>query len=386
MRIHIGQISEALAQDIGALEARLEKFGNLKSSIELRQKPCLDTYYGFVDIDLDQKHYGALRSGLNGMTFRQSKLTVQQARPDYKEVLEERNQKPAPGPNAEQLKRIRSKPYEIDVYPGRHRTAPRTSTKPTTFRVTLPGMDHPIKPRQKKIRLWGYEKRNLDSLVYEFVDGEWKDLLGNSVEIAGADEQQRNAKLAEQVQTTGVLSDSEFEEFVSKTTKLPDDENWYENDGIEIVSRENNTFVYNPLDASGDEGDEWPITQPTEEGAMEDALEATQEQLKENENTTEALRSVLSVSQPFTLFGGEAEQVEAEPMAVEPVAKKGKFGLFFAHSDSPFLRSQSQASKLFGSFDHEAWDKLFWEKRGEWNRALRRRRKEVARQMRKRAN
>lgn len=383
MRIHIGQISEALAQDIGALEARLEKFGAVKSKIELKQKPCLDTYYGFVDIDLDQKQYGALRSGLNGMTFRQSKLTVQQAKPDFTEILEERNKKPDPGPTEDQLKRIRSKPYEIDVYSGRHRTAPRTTTKPTTFRVTLPGMDHPIKPRQKKIRLWGYEKRELDSLVYEFVDGEWRDLHGNSVEIAGADEQQRNAKLAEQVQTTGVLSDSEFEDFVSKTTKLPDAENWYENDGIEIVSRENNTFVYNPQDASDDGGDEWSI-QETEEAIEEP--EAMQEDPEVPENTTEALRSVLSVSQPFTLFGGEAERVEAEPMVLEPVVKKGKLGLFFAHSDSPFLRSQSQASKLFGSFDEEAWDKLFWEKRGEWNRALRRRRKEVGRQMRKRAN
>lgn len=386
MRIHIGQISAALAQDIGVLEARLEKYGPLKSKIELRQKPYLDTYYGYVDIDLDQKQYGALRSGLNGVTFRQSKLTVQQARPDFTQVLEERNQKPEPGPNPEQLKRQRSKPYEIDVYSGRHREKPRVETKPTTFRVTLPGMDHPIKPRMKKIRLWGYEKRNMENLVHEFVDGEWRDLLGNSVEIAGADEQQRNAKLAEQVQASNVLSDSEFEDFVAKTTKLPDAENWEENDGIEIVSRQTNQFTtYDPRGEEEDEED-WPMPDVTPAAEPAQSVEVVAEADEEQGNTTEALRSVLSVSQPFTLFGGEAEQIEVEPMVVEPVVKRGKFGLFFAHSDSPFLRSQSQASKLFGTFDAEVWDKLFWEKRGEWNRTLRRRRKEVARQTRKRNN
>jgi len=57
-------------------------------------------------------------------------------------------------------------------------------------------------------------------------------------------------------------------------------------------------------------------------------------------------------------------------------------GLFFTHA-SPYLRSQTQASKLVATFDPKAWETEFFENRGEWNRELRKRRRDAVRSARR---
>ncbi|QPG75390.1 hypothetical protein FOA43_002744 [Brettanomyces nanus] len=136
--------------------------------------------------------------------------------------------------------------------------------------------------------------------------------------------------------------------------------------------------------------------------------------LADGKNETEKLRSLLNpVTEhgfKFSLMDDEEEE-EADPNAtkiepaaetvvepatepvVEPVIKsvmqpaikaKRDVGLFFSHSDSPFLLAQTQLSKLktikVSESGYEDW---FWENRGSLNREFRRKRREVTKRNRR---
>lgn len=82
-RIHIGNISQKLAESKDSLEARLGKFGKVTGSIDLRTKPVNDFYYAFVDMEILDKQFEKLKMSLNGILFMGRKLTISLAKEDY---------------------------------------------------------------------------------------------------------------------------------------------------------------------------------------------------------------------------------------------------------------------------------------------------------------
>lgn len=82
-RIHIGNISQKLAECKDSLEARLGKFGKVTGSIDLRTKPVNDFYYAFVDMEILDKLFEKLKMSLNGILFMGRKLTISLAKEDY---------------------------------------------------------------------------------------------------------------------------------------------------------------------------------------------------------------------------------------------------------------------------------------------------------------
>lgn len=121
----------------------------------------------------------------------------------------------------------------------------------------------------------------------------------------------------------------------------------------------------------------------------------------EDKNDTEKLRSLLNPeteSGGFKFsFNGEVEdsksQVENEVPDVKKIEeettilpeRRKDVGLFFTHSDSPFLSAQSQLSKLkLINVDKDyGYNKWFWDNRGQLNRLFRRRRREAVKRSRR---
>lgn len=386
MRLHIGNISPALAEHINDLTDRLSRYGELISPIELRKKPALETYFGFIDMNITPEKYKELRAALNGKKFKQSTLSIAEAKPKYDQLPDER--KPI-GPNDEQVKRAKSHLYEINVIKGRLREIPRENIRDATFRMWKGDRWYRIQCPKK--RLWGYEKKLPQNLVCEFVDGEWRDWTGRPVEVAVRNELERNNRIVSQV-NAGFLSDSEFEDFrqAHQEEELLD-----EDDDIEIEHRAPGVFsTYKDSDtdeefyknlktdtATRDDDEEYEYKSEAEIADLSTLTEQKQ-------NPTEALRDAFSAPSKFTLFGEEPTTVDIqETTVVAPPKVKAtrKFGLFFAHFDSPFLQNQTQLSKLKKGFVPDEWNKLFYEHRGEWNRQMRRRRREEVRQLRRRA-
>lgn len=62
--------------------ARLNKFGTVKSELDVRSKPVGDFSFAFVDIDISAKQLEKLKMALNGTLFMGRKLTVSVAAPD----------------------------------------------------------------------------------------------------------------------------------------------------------------------------------------------------------------------------------------------------------------------------------------------------------------
>lgn len=102
------------------------------------------------------------------------------------------------------------------------------------------------------------------------------------------------------------------------------------------------------------------------------------------------------------------EKQKQQEERFESQAVRRKFGLFWTHSDSPFLQTQTQLSKvgfigeafkLPGEEDEEggepaapeegqedAYEKWFWSVRGDMNRECKRRRRDVMRTIKKKSN
>lgn len=393
MRIHIGKISPALADKIDELEKRLDRYGKLNGKLSLHKKPYGDFYFAFVDMDIDQKQYGALRTAFNGVIFRQSRLELKVANPNPLEIFQKKLAEESKPPtlehkmNEEQIKRAKSvNPRRINVFPGRYRDDIRENP---TYRNEIDGRLRKI--RMKKRKMWGVERRPLDRLVDHFEDGEWRDSENRAVEIIAElhDEHARDQRIADDFakNDAGFLSDSDFEDFKANAKELaPAD---YVDDDIEIVS--NNYKLDNANTGSSGSA---PGT--IDFGAWDNEDGEMVEPQESSGNVTESLRSVFSAPEkPFTLFGGvdDGDDANTEPMEVEEVASapaaapviesEPKVGLFFPHKSSPYLRSQSQASKLVATFDPKQWEEEFYSHRGEWNRELRQRHRDVLRKARR---
>lgn len=132
-------------------------------------------------------------------------------------------------------------------------------------------------------------------------------------------------------------------------------------------------------------------------------------------NSTKTLRNLFNPAEnsgQFFLFGGdnadnedfdntvldeineaEKQQASIKPKSADdisfassfpPAVAKVRKGLFFGHFESPFLSSQSQVALLpLLQFDKEAWETLFYDKRSDWAKKYKARRREALRQIEK---
>lgn len=371
MRIHIGKISPALASSAKDLERLLDKYGTRESGIALHRKEYGDFYFGFVDMDLDAKQYALLRNKLNNIVFKQSKLEIKEAKPDlrYSALEESQSELPKPELNPTQLKRNLSYiKRDINEFKGRNLNTTKVR-EPQTFRVLI--KKELRKPRLRKTKLWGIEKRPLAKLTNHFEDGEWRDGEDHAVEVVASmyNEHERDIKLAKQVDSGVYLSDSDFDEFKEHAVELENVYNENDDDGIQIVSKSENSRP--ELNYDEDEDD--------------DAEEM--EGVEMQTNSVETLKSAFSVNKPFRLFGAadEVEEggIEAAPALPEiPIPElepEAKHGLFFLHK-SPYLKSQNQSAKLSAAvFESTAWEKEFFDKRSDYKGEIRKRRRDALR-------
>jgi nucleolar protein 8 len=188
MRLHIGSISAQLAADVASLEARLAKFGEITKPLELHQKPTAEDFFAYVTVRVTAEALGSLKKALNGVKFKGSVLSVAPARPDWRERWAEDHKRQAgPAPlTPEQAKRLyEPAKREIDVIPGRMRTAPRRyrGDKRMTVRILFGDRVKKIAYLPKK-KLWGMMKgRELQHLVSGYAHGKWTDGNGDVVEV-----------------------------------------------------------------------------------------------------------------------------------------------------------------------------------------------------------
>lgn len=179
MRLHVGNIGQTLADDIGILKYNLSQYGKLESNIELHQKLFADYAFAYVNMAITDEELAKLRRALHGKMLKQSKLTISVAAPDYTA----RSKAPVfcpPVLNPDQRKRILSAPCLPNIYWGRHRSSPRDDLKHATFRVKKG--DRIVKPKCRKVKLWGIEKTPVEQLTRTFEHGEWQDSTGRIIQ------------------------------------------------------------------------------------------------------------------------------------------------------------------------------------------------------------
>lgn len=180
-RLHLGNISPSV--DVETLTKRLSKFGEVMEPLEVHHKPTLDTWFGYISLKLNQQQLSKLKTAYHGVLFKGTRMTINPAKPKYTEWLKQDQARPDPGLSTDQLKRMYSRsPRTIDEIPGRERKAPRKSIRKMTFRLTKKDGRKVLVTCSKK-KLWGYKKdRTPDQLVWEYVNGQWRDGNGDVLE------------------------------------------------------------------------------------------------------------------------------------------------------------------------------------------------------------
>lgn len=86
VRLHIGNISNKLAEDPDNLSKRLARFGNVVSPLELHTKPVNDHHFGFLTMELSDKGYNNLIKTLNNVQFMGLKLKIEKAKSNFTEA------------------------------------------------------------------------------------------------------------------------------------------------------------------------------------------------------------------------------------------------------------------------------------------------------------
>lgn len=446
MRIFIGQISDSLADQIDQFENILAQYGELSGHAELRRKPASDLHFAYISMNISKEKYQALKSKYSGRKFKGSSLIIDVAKPDYQAVwtaknLEQQNHKKPLQLNPSQAKRLyQDKCHDKQIIAGRLRASPRRDLRYATYRVTNK-KGKSVVLRCSKKKLWGYMRdRSLTDLSWSYQKGRWLSGRGDTIEMVDYEsfeeeqdehEQDTNAKIFEQLfknrnEELGRISLNEDEE----------DENEHN-----AITTENAITESSQDDEDSSSGDDSDIQQeadisesqpgvvefdspksphePTPDSPTASSSEPDEPMVDaaESENPTEKLRSLFNPEETgnFKMFGADESDEEEEeeaafvpsrsfvPQAVQTyVPKVNAVGLFFPHFDSPFLNSQSQVVSLSTAeseqdpdrpkddklepFSVDSFQSMFWEKRGEMNRELRRKRRDVLRHMRKRNN
>ncbi|KAH3671408.1 hypothetical protein WICMUC_004705 [Wickerhamomyces mucosus] len=160
-------------------------------------------------------------------------------------------------------------------------------------------------------------------------------------------------------------------------------------------------------------GNSAPKSTQQEESSKKEEIENHQASIEQEElepdvkftegtiSNTETLRTLFNPNEDsgFQLVDDQDEDIDKDSnQIVDPVEipeislsilkpSKNSKGLFFPHFDSPFLTAQTQLSKLNSALNFDNWnnegDDSFWNKRSEWTRDFKRRKRDVQRQLNK---
>lgn len=393
MRIHIGGISETLKSDLSDLEQRFAKHGTIVNPLQLHSKPLLDTYFGFLTMEISKEQFAVLKSKYNNAKFKGSMLTVAPAKPDCRERWELDAQRPDPPLSKDQLKRLYSRPvHERGVILGRERVSKRDWRK-ASIRFSKKGSRKKVIVKCKKTKLWGYQKdKNLKDLVYEYLRGRWLNGSGDTIDVIDIgknrgdignedDEKNRNMRLLEE------MFGGKDKEWKIDSWKLEGGE-----ESKETVAFSESEGTEERSESEGNEGSkESEESEQRENPVSKNVIDG------HTKNTTESLRQLFNTQDEssLSLFGNLDDDIveEDESQPAEPIVSqkpttshipRSSFALFFPHYESPFLSSQSQIAKLkISPFDSDKWKAEFYKQRGEWNREFKRNRRDVLRQLRK---
>lgn len=420
MRIFIGGISSELSKCLDDFEQRLGKYGTIKTSIQTHFKPIGETGFGFVDMDINDEQFGLLKQRYNNVKFKGSILSIAPAKPDFVQRWKQDQERGDPEPNRDQLKRMYSVATRDEgVILGRERKSKR-DWKRVTIRLKKKGDKKSVIVKCKKTKLWGYQKdKSLKGLVFEYLRGKWLDGMGDIVEViekegisdnaseevTQSDERSRNMKLLQEM-FGGDNNDWEVDSLKNDDEVIElGDEDKSEN-GRNLVQWESSDSSEESGTSDNENVNDKQSEPDTDDAEVVNGERSSEMELDENlpvkifpaNNTTESLRELFdNQSQNFSLFSYPEDEENddstesiakleslSRPPRVVTVVPSSHIGLFFPHYESPFLNSQAQVSKLkTSSFDQEKWKDHFYEKRGEWNREFKRRRRDVLRQLRK---
>ncbi|ESW97631.1 hypothetical protein KL918_003004 [Ogataea parapolymorpha] len=407
-RIYVGSMSKSLAENPRDLEQRFEKFGKVVRGFEIHHKEVLDYYYGYITLQIPEDQLKKLKRSFNGVTYKGSKLAIQEAKPDYKERWLKDNRRQDTKIKDRQireriaqcrLERIAQRdtnPFELsNTEKGRLRRTPRkTSLAKLSMRANIKGTLKIVRARKTKV--WGYNKnKHPVDLVWRYIDGEWRDGNDHTVEKVKTDFTmgETEKEIIEEKERTTKMLESWMDSFdFNKPVDLSDDE---ELKNMSVSRDRENQAMDEPVDKEPavvvfDEEDTVPQASNEQKDEDEDVdteflpsflqkakpVEQKEEPSASNK-TTEVLRTLLNPTEPVK----EPEYMEPEMAA--PVTSSKKYGLFFSHSKSPFLSAQTQLATLKTVEIGEEYDKWFWENRGDLNRYFRRRRRDVLRQAKK---
>ncbi|CAI5760536.1 unnamed protein product [Candida verbasci] len=345
------------------------------------------------------------------------------------------------------------------VIKGTHRKAPRKgpNLKNQSLRILING-DLIKVDKFYKTKLWGVDQKvNFDDLSYRYSNGEW--LSGNNhvvekCNMSGKQAIEYGANLIHKDEKE-IIDDEILDELnknksvlasvlnkfdFDKPMKLSDDEEELEEENEEndrafetvdnpdeIISK-SKLELQNPIKEvyydEDDEGNEIEninenfttesIIKNYEQEHKEEIKEVEEQSKEDTQSNTENLRSLLNESSNgFKLaLSSDDEDIDEfkNIMEEQPINKKqeekivetipinaNKFGLFWYHSNSPFLITQSQLSKIGSSEDkiqlpeldnkdsgESGFENWFWSKRSEISRECKIRKRDIIKKFNKR--
>lgn len=416
VRLHIGNMSKQLVDNLDVLKARMEKFGKITSEFEIKNKETFqDTFFGFVTMELTPKDFQKLLSAFHKVKFMNSNLVIDKARPSFNEI-KEKSLNDIIKANEEADKELALKEFKFQalqekirrekedkikrlhnystVIPGAIRKDPRVKDPrkklnviDITYRVRFLKFNQKTQKWEQikkvlkanhKQKLWGYDKhKGPTDLVFKFLNGVWKD--GNN-------------HVVEKLKDVEIENAKPLKNEVSKTKSVLDDFlNSYDFDKPQEFDYEQDKKE--KLEAIKEKVDYEAETHVMTFSDLED----------EGQPVTNDLKTLKSVFNPekekggftFNLDNSDIEDVmdedpaEVVPDPVEEVTEEptvevaDKKALFFPHFDSPFLLAQTQFNKLTPYSENAeiiaTWKKEFDNVRVDLMKKFRKRRRDVLR-------
>lgn len=384
-RLHLGNISPDV--DVETLTKRLSKFGEVAEPLEVHHKPALDTWFGYISLNISQQQLAKLKTAYHGVMFKGTKMTINPAKPKYTEWLKQDQARPNPDLSKDQLKRLYSRsPRDINEIPGRVRKDPRKNIRKMTFRLTKKNGRKVFVTCSKK-KLWGYKKDKApDQLVWEYANGQWRDGNGDIIETVDVQQllQQDGEGVsvddAELDRNMQILNDlfKDGDDSVRRIEIFDEDDEDNPIPLSERKSKDQNEEKEPKQDLHDLFGAE---SQPTEGFSLKMQLDEDDINM---ENAFEDEPKILPATNTTTTATTN-DTNDIQPMVPDVIKPRG---LFFPHKESPFLSTQSRLASMpsADNFDPEAWAEDFWKRRSELSRQFLRRRRDVLRRRKTKRN
>ncbi|KAK9457620.1 hypothetical protein V1511DRAFT_494135 [Dipodascopsis uninucleata] len=400
-RLYIGPLSKGVVESPKDLVERIQNFGKPTSALSIHKKEVLDTFFGFITVELTDKQYLALRRALNGVKYKGSVIRVEEARHrSFEErMAEERqsreNEPPESAPTRPQrvqdlatsLTHVRTIHYaDGKLIKGRLRMSNRAMSRQNspTFRIKFNGKIRIY--RCKRSKLWGIERTtDPQSQVWKFVcegqsDGKWINGRGDVLEEVDLSKPHRSD-----------ISDESLD-FIKKYNLAIDDNGEVSREVIFSDVEEDEVFVAESIEETSDnDGKDQNLTENLRQ--LFTADDGSSFKLFDNSEDEGTVEGIVDESYTYNAeVNKESASIEGTTTTAEPTAPPiptrlvRDTALLFLHSDSPFLSAQSQfvkSDKLPKFSTAEDWRVEFYEQRSTWRRQAMRRRHDVVRRARK---